>query len=118
MKFKVEVGNYEVIESNFILMDQNETEVAIYLKMDRASKGKLVMKFVEDASGEKGIKGHIREGNLYITCYNFDSAAEVATNKAIVIADYNGKNIKLQFRCSFVGNGEIRKVEYTIYKEK
>lgn len=118
MNCKIESGNYEVVESNMVLMDSKSSDLTIHLTVGDQNVGDIIVLFptIEDNS-QRQFSMDIHDEKLIITCANFHNAMGTGTVNAVEIGKVNGKVLKMQLWVYMLGDMETRKVEYTIFKE-
>lgn len=112
-------GNYNIVASGeTFLFDPNE-ELTIHIDDGNVFQVRIVLKFVENVSGEGDISTNIENDSLIITCVNFSSVGE-GLKRPAHIADVNGKKVYFMFSSSYLGNKEdkARSIKYTVFWEK
>ena len=76
------------------------------------------MKFVSQENENHTIEAEVLEGFLTLSCVNFNSALGTGTSVPIEIGMADGKKLMLHLWFCLIGQESVRKVEYSIFKEK
>lgn len=119
MVSKVKTEKYELLESNVIYMDPEDSELLICLSLEEGKTISIYMRFREDKeTGEYAIDAKIQGGALYITCTNFHNPLGTGTAKAIEVTESDVGRIYLHFWVYETGTKGTRRVEYDIFKER
>ena len=118
MASRIESGKYEVIESSMVFMDDPLSEFRINLVIDNEVIGMVRICFY-NASEETSSSFSVRvEGDeLKVECVNFNGVLGTGTTVPANIGMYQGKKIMLHLWSYLLGNENVRKVEYTIFRE-
>lgn len=119
MQVRLSSGKYDIIASGEVFLFDPFEDFTIQVDESNEVLVRIVLKFMEDASGERDIKTDIAEDSLVITCVNFISMGTGLKSPAH-IADVNGKEVYFMFSSSYLGDKEdnARSVKYTVFWEK
>lgn len=119
MQVHLSSGNYSIIASGETFLFGPYEDLTIQVNNGNEFQVKIIMKFTEDASGERDIKTDVENDSLVITCVNFSSMGTGLKCPAH-IADVNEKKVYLMFSSGYLGDKEdkARSVKYTVFWEK
>lgn len=65
-----------------------------------------------------GINAEVQEGMLTVNCINFNEMLGIGTTNSVEIGMVQGKKVRMHLWSYLMGQEEVRKVEYSIFKEK
>lgn len=111
-------GNYNIIESGYALTFDENSNIVIEVKAAVNFKFRIIFEFQENGE-ERQLERDVDEKNntIIYRCINFQEGA--GTAEALEIGRASGKKIYLHFWIEKVAeNRYIRKIQYTVYKEK
>ena len=119
MRVCLSSGGYDIVASGETFLFDSYADLTIQVDDRDDFQVKIVMKFLEDASGEHDIKTDVENDSLVITCINFSSLG-TGLKRPTHIANANGKKIYFMFSSNLLGDKEnaARSVKYTIFMEK
>lgn len=119
MQSHLSSGNYSIIASGESFLFGPYEDLTIQIDDGNEFQLSVVMKFTEDASGERDIITSVENDALVITCVNF-SGMELGGKRPVHIADINEKKVYFMFSSSCLGAKEdmCRSVKYSIFWEK
>lgn len=119
MQVHLSSGNYSIITSGESFLFGPYEDLTIQIDDGNEFQLSIVMKFTEDASGERDITTAVENDALVITCVNF-SGMGTGVKRPVHIADINEKKVYFMFSSSCLGDKEdmFRSVKYTIFWEK
>ena len=64
------------------------------------------------------IKGEVLNGELILDCINFNDSLGIGTNRPLELGMVEGKRLMMHFWSYLIGQDMVRKIEYSIFKEK
>lgn len=117
MKSTVESGKYKIVESNSVFLDEPQSDMVVHLAIEGEQLGDIRVKFITLEDQKQGMQSEILNGTIILTCINFNDAFGTGTTKAFEIGSAQGKKVKLHLWSYLIGNGNVRKIEYSVYKE-
>ena len=119
MRVYLSSGGYDIVASGEVFLFDAYEDLTIQVDDGDDFQVKIVMKFLEDGSGDYDIKTDIENDSLVITCINFKSIG-TGLKCPTHIANANGKKVYFMFSSSYLGDKEnaARSVKYTIFSEK
>lgn len=106
----------EILDTNSVILYNNDADLVIEVVASETFSFKLVMIFKNDTSGERHLDVLPGNGELVVTCTNFE-AQGAGTKRPFEIATAGGRKIYLQFWVT-QEIPEMRKVNYTLFIEK
>ena len=119
MQVAMSSGNYDIIANDEAFLFGPNEDLTVQVIDESELLVRIVLKFVENDSGEFDIYNDIVDESLIITCVNFDGLG-TGLKRPVHIADSNGKEIYFMFSSTLHRNMEnrIRSVKYTLFREK
>lgn len=119
MQVAMSSGKYDIIANDETFLFGPDEDFTVQVMDESESLVRIVLKFVENDSGEFDIYNDIVDESLIITCVNFDGLG-TGLKRPVHIADSNGKEIYFMFSSTLHRNMEnrIRSVKYTLFREK
>ena len=118
MEITVENAGYEIIASAAFLMENPQSELLLHITDEGSHFGDITVHFTDIPDQKDEIKADFLNGSLTLTCINFNNALGTGTSVPFEIGSISGKKLILHLWSYFLGNRSVRKVEYTLYKEK
>lgn len=119
MQVRLSSQKYDIIASGEAFLFGPFEDLTLQVDEDNETLVRIVLKFVENASGERDIETDIVDDSLVITCVNF-SGIGTGLKSPTHIADVNGKKVYFMFSSGYLGDIEnkARSVKYTVFREK
>ena len=119
MRVCLSSGEYDIVASGEVFLFGSSEDLVIHVDNGDNFQVKILMKFLEDDSGEHDIKTNVENDSLVITCVNFSSIG-IGLKRPTHIANANGKKIYFMFSSSYLGDKDnaARSVKYTVFVEK
>lgn len=119
MQASLSSGKYDIIASGETFLFAPLGDLTIQLNEESKTQIRVVLKFIEDNSGNFDIYNDIVDESMVITCANFNGVG-TGLKHPVHIADTDGKAIYLMFSSTLLGNEEnkTRSVKYTLFQEK
>lgn len=118
MKTTIESGGYEIIESKVLFLDDPQSEMTLRLENGEELIGYIKVRFWNRENENHTIEGKVENGVLVLNCINFNEPLGTGTDQIVGIGKIDEKKINLHLWSYLLGNGTVRKVEYSIFKEK
>ena len=121
MKAKALSGNKEIIDSGFIILGSEDSELTLKVPFSEGFDGELHFTFVESAD-QGGVKTESVDGKdnaLHFTCRNFGTSNGAHTVMPIEIGEDEGHKLLIHLWSAIDGpdGNRMRRFQYTIYKE-
>ncbi len=117
MASRIESGRYEVMESRMVLLDDPSAELRIDLVIDTKKIGIMRIYFRNAETDSSKFDMRLENGELLIECTNFNDVLGNGTTTPVVIGHFYEKKIAMHIWSYLLGTGNVRKVEYTIFRE-
>ena len=122
MLVKLSSQNYDIIDYGTVLLFSEKSDLTINIMGDSSYKICLTLKFLETMSGEQKINTIVTDNNnIELECINF-FAEGTGNAEPAEIAMIDGKRIYFIFwaylQGQILGKAKVRKIDYTIYREK
>lgn len=118
VKTVIESGNFEIIESNVIFMDSLQSEVLFHLAVNGKYFGDIRIRFISRKDESHSIKGGILNGEFTLDCINFNDSLGTGTPRPMELGMVEGKRLMMHLWSYLIGQDMVRKIEYSIFKEK
>lgn len=115
MNYKTYSGDYEILESATVFTYDLSSNVEINVVPNTEFQFKLIFEFLDDGKGQ-GLKKTVESDYVKFVCKNFADIG-AGTNSPIDIATANGKEVSVHFWV-YKLSGAIRKIEYTLFRER
>lgn len=119
MKLSVSNGNYDVLESNSVILFTPNSELSLHINATSDFSFAIILSFMD--ADKQEIKKETRdEKTLIFKFLGFNNALGAGSAAPISIATVDGKAWYLHVWTYLMGTGsnKVRKVEYTICQEK
>lgn len=119
MQVRLSSSKYDIIASGEAFVFEPCGDLTIQIDEGNETLVRIVLKFVENASGKRDIETDIMDDSMVITCINFSSIG-TGLKCPTHIANVNGKEVYFMFSSSYLGdvNNITRSVKYTVFLEK
>ena len=119
MQVHLSSSKYDIIASGEAFVFEPCGDFTIQIDKGIKTLVRIVLKFVENASGERDIETDIIDDSMVITCINF-SGMGTGLKGPTHIANVNGKEVYFMFSSSYLGDvkNKTRSVKYTVFLEK
>lgn len=116
MQVYLSSGKYDIIASGETFLFGPFEDLTIEVNDGNEALVRIILKFVENSSCDRGIETDIANDSLVITCINFSSLG-TGLKCPTHIADVNGKEVYFMFSSSYLGEKEdkARSVKYTVF---
>lgn len=111
-------GKYKILDSNSIIMFDNQANISFNVKCDESFSFNIVFNFNNNEENKnQDLKFTINEDTLTFTCVNFNNPLGTGTKSALEIATFMNKKIFIHFWVVALGNDSLKKLDYTLYQE-
>lgn len=121
-KTNIYSGAYELIDSNSVLYFEGDSILEIEEVFNSSFKLSLRIINEKDDSGKHSLQFKVNAETNVIEykCVNFDNALGTGTVKPLEICTIEGKKVYFHFWIYAMGgdNGKVRKLDYSVWKER
>lgn len=120
-KVNISSGDFELISSNSIIYYEKELPIDIDLLFNDLTKISIRIANVKDETGKRNLQIDLnaKENKIEYKCMNFNGSFGTGTSKPIEFGTMDEKKMFIHFWIYEMGsNDNVRKIEYSIWKEK
>ncbi|MBR0343418.1 MAG: hypothetical protein IJH64_14440 [Oscillospiraceae bacterium] len=119
---KITSNDYEVVDSGIVFFFKNDYPMELKKRFNNGALVNIRIIVKDDETERQDLLVNVNQDESVVeyTCINFNNAFGTGTNEPVEVATIDDKKYFLHFWIYTLGDNEnrVRKMEYTVWKEK